>query len=110
MIFGDPDLLRRLFENFVSNAVQALTEKNGKGEVIVTDKDGKVLVQVRDTGHGIPPERLSGLFDEFTTTKGRGLGLGLAIAKKIVQLHGGEISVTSVVEKGTTFFITLPRE
>lgn len=110
MIFGDPALLRRLFENFVSNAVQALTEKNGKVEVIVTDKDGKVLVQVRDTGHGIPPERLSGLFDEFTTTKGRGLGLGLAIAKKIVQLHGGEISVTSVVEKGTTFFITLPRE
>jgi signal transduction histidine kinase len=68
----------------------------------------RVEIRVRDTGAGIPAERLSSMFEDFVTTKRRGLGLGLAIASKIVQQLDGRISVESEVGKGTTFVIDFP--
>ena len=73
----------------------------------VRDRD-KVEVSVTDTGSGIPAERLGAIFDDFVTTKKRGLGLGLAITKRIVEQLGGTISVTSELGKGTTFTMRFP--
>jgi len=67
-----------------------------------------VKVRVTDTGSGIPPERLAAIFDDFVTTKKRGLGLGLAITKRIVEQLDGTITVASEVGKGTTFTMSFP--
>jgi two-component system, sporulation sensor kinase A len=66
-------------------------------------------VRVQDTGCGIPADRLTAIFEDFVTTKRRGLGLGLAISRKIVDQLGGQISVTSDVGVGTTFVLEFPR-
>ena len=68
----------------------------------------KAEVTITDTGSGIPAERLGAIFDDFVTTKKRGLGLGLAITKRIVEQLGGTISVTSELGKGTTFTMRFP--
>jgi signal transduction histidine kinase len=65
-------------------------------------------VSVTDTGSGIPPERLSAIFEDFVTTKRRGLGLGLAICKRIVEQLDGTISVASEVGRGTAFTVRFP--
>jgi len=76
---------------------------------VATHRDReKVDVTVSDTGSGIPPERLGAIFDDFVTTKKRGLGLGLAITKRIVEQLDGTISVSSEMGKGTTFTIKFP--
>jgi signal transduction histidine kinase len=73
----------------------------GRGEI--------VQIRISDTGCGIPADRLQAVFEDFVTTKRRGLGLGLAITKKIVEQLGGRITVASEVGKGTTFVIEFPR-
>ncbi len=67
-----------------------------------------VIIQIEDTGEGIPPENLGRIFDYYFTTKEKGIGLGLPLAHKIIQAHGGSIEVESALGKGTTFRITLP--
>jgi signal transduction histidine kinase len=67
-----------------------------------------VEITVTDTGSGIEPERLSAIFDDFVTTKRRGLGLGLAICKRIVEQLDGTIAVASEVGRGTAFTVTFP--
>jgi signal transduction histidine kinase len=74
-----------------------------------TMRDGdSATIEIADTGCGIPPERLETIFDDFVTTKRRGLGLGLAISKKIVEQLGGAITVTSQVGVGSTFSLRFP--
>lgn len=103
-VVGDPSLLRRAFENLVSNAIQAMPNGRAGRVVIGVAREGReISAKVSDTGPGIPEENLINLFDEFMTTKGRGLGLGLAITRKILLLHQGHISVESEVGVGTTF-------
>ena len=77
--------------------------------ISTTATDKRVQIHVADTGCGIPPDRLGAIFEDFVTTKRRGLGLGLAISKKIVEQLGGQISVASEVGKGTTFVLDFPR-
>jgi signal transduction histidine kinase len=74
------------------------------------NQDGHVLIEVKDTGHGIPPENLPRIFDPFFTTKevGHGTGLGLAVCYGILTEHGGTLDVQSVVGAGTVFTISLP--
>ncbi len=67
-----------------------------------------MLITVADEGKGIPPEILPNIFRPFFTTKGHGTGLGLSLARRIVDSHGGQIDVTSVVGKGTEFLVRLP--
>src|SRR6267142_5808408 len=71
-------------------------------------EDGQVVLEVRDTGPGIAPERMQRIFDPFFTTKERGTGLGLALAQEIAQEHGGQLTVASTVGSGTAFTLRLP--
>jgi PAS domain S-box-containing protein len=105
--------LGQVFLNLLVNAAQAIPEgRADQHEVRVvtrTDDQGNVVVEVSDTGMGIPPENLSRIFDPFFTTKGEtGTGLGLAISHGAIRSLGGEITVTSVSGRGTTFHVVLP--
>lgn len=116
--FGDippitcsPSQLNQVFLNLVNNAAQAI--EKGRGEIRLTTRrqdDGRVAVEVQDNGKGIPSEVLPKIFDPFFTTKevGKGTGLGLSISYKIIQQHGGTISVDSTVGVGTKFTVVLP--
>jgi len=107
-IEGDVFALGRVYRNLILNAIQATAP--GGLIVAATETHGdRVQVRIYDTGCGIPPERLGQIFEDFVTTKRRGLGLGLTISKKIVEQLGGTISVASEVGKGTTFVLDFPR-
>jgi signal transduction histidine kinase len=108
MIEGDVFALGRVYRNLILNAIQA-TAPGGLIVVTTEARDDRVQVRVYDTGCGIPPERLPVIFEDFVTTKRRGLGLGLAISRKIVEQLGGRISVVSEVGRGTTFVLDFPR-
>jgi signal transduction histidine kinase len=106
-----PSQLNQVFLNLINNAAQAI--ESGTGELTLTTRveDAQhVAVEISDNGKGIPPEIMSKIFDPFFTTKavGKGTGLGLSISYKIIEQHGGKISVDSTVGKGTTFTIVLP--
>ena len=107
VIEGDVFALGRVYRNLITNAIQA-TQAGGRVTIATTREGDKVQVSVSDTGSGIPAERLGAIFDDFVTTKKRGLGLGLAITKRIVEQLGGTIAVASEVGKGTTFTIRFP--
>jgi signal transduction histidine kinase len=107
-IEGDLFALGRVYRNLVVNAIQA-TAPGGLVVAAVEAQGERVQVRVYDTGCGIPADRLQAVFEDFVTTKRRGLGLGLAISRKIVEQLGGRISVASEVGKGTTFVIDFPR-
>ncbi len=108
LIEGDVFALGRVYRNLILNAIQATAP--GGLIVAATETHGdRVQVRIYDTGCGIPPERLADIFEDFVTTKRRGLGLGLAISKKIVEQLGGRISVASEVGRGTTFLLDFPR-
>ncbi len=101
-IDGDRFALGRVYRNLVTNAIQA-TEAGGRVSIVTARTGDRIEVTVSDTGSGIPPERLSAIFDDFVTTKRRGLGLGLAISKRIVEQLDGTIAVESEVGRGTAF-------
>ena len=107
IIEGDVFALGRVYRNLITNAIQA-TQAGGRVTIATARDRDKVEVSVTDTGSGIPAERLGAIFDDFITTKKRGLGLGLAITKRIVEQLGGTISVTSELGKGTTFTMRFP--
>jgi len=107
-IEGDLFALGRVYRNLVVNAIQA-TAPGGLVVAAVESHGDRVQVRVYDTGCGIAPDRLQAIFEDFVTTKRRGLGLGLAISRKIVEQLGGRISVASEVGKGTAFVIDFPR-
>ncbi len=106
-IEGDRFALGRVFRNLITNAIQA-TEKGGRVTVETSRKGESVEVSVADTGSGIPPERLSAIFDDFVTTKKRGLGLGLALSKRRVEQLDGTITVQSELGRGTAFTLRFP--
>jgi len=106
--------LNQVFLNLIVNAAHAIEDRSGsdKGRIgIETRCEGdRVLITVSDTGCGIPTEIQTRIFDPFFTTKavGRGSGQGLAIARAVVEKHGGSLEFESEVGSGTTFFIRLP--
>ncbi len=111
----------QVFQNFITNAVQAMPEG---GDLSITAQKSdepsdpedssrkpsgrQMIIQVADTGSGISPENMENLFQPLFTTKAKGIGLGLVVCKNIVEAHGGEIAVESVVGQGTTFSIMMP--
>jgi signal transduction histidine kinase len=109
-IWADRDRLLQVFENLIGNALK-FTEAGGRIMVGASPRNGEVLFWVADTGPGIAYEDLPHLFDRFwqaRETRTAGAGLGLPIAKGIVEAHGGHIWVESTKGQGTTFFFTLP--
>jgi signal transduction histidine kinase len=106
-IEGDVFALGRVYRNLVLNAIQA-TAPGGDIHVAVTTLDGRACVSVSDTGCGIPSDRLTAIFEDFATTKHRGLGLGLPIAKKIVEQLDGSITVRSTPGEGTVVTLAFP--
>ena len=105
----DVDKMTRVFINLIKNAIDAMP--NGGKLTINSEKmNDKVKIAFADTGLGISEENLKKLFGPLFTTKAKGMGLGLAICKRIVEAHGGRISVESVINKGTTFTTTIPIE
>ncbi len=107
IIEGDVFALGRVYRNLITNAIQA-TQPGGRVTIATSRDRDKVEVSVSDSGSGIPAERLGAIFDDFVTTKKRGLGLGLAITKRIVEQLGGTITVASELGKGTTFTMRFP--
>jgi two-component system, NtrC family, sensor histidine kinase HydH len=103
----DPALTEQVFINLLSNAAQA--SQPGMPVTVATRLDGHcVEIDVIDRGTGIPPDKLETIFNPFVTTKQDGVGLGLAIVAKIVDRHGGKMTVDSEPGKGSTFRISLP--
>ena len=107
MIDGDRFALARVYRNLIMNAIQA-TEPGGRVSIATARVGDRVQVTVADTGSGIAADRLSKIFDDFVTTKRRGLGLGLAISKRIVEQLDGTITVESELGRGTTFTLRFP--
>lgn len=112
IIDGDPVLLEQVLVNLVRNAMDALAETPAAKRRIVirsTVKAAGVEIAVHDTGAGLDAEIMGTLFTPFTTTKPNGLGIGLVIAQRIVDAHGGSIRAHGNADGGATFTVTLPR-
>ena len=107
VIEGDRFALGRVYRNLITNAIQA-TAPGGRVTIVTSRAGDQVEISVTDIGMGIPAERLSAIFDDFVTTKRRGLGLGLAISKRIVEQLHGTIDVQSEVGRGTAFTLRFP--
>jgi signal transduction histidine kinase len=99
--------MMRVFINLIKNAIDAMPEK-GTVEISSCQTRDCEEIAFADTGIGIPDETLPKMFSPLFTTKAQGMGFGLAICKRIVESHGGTITVKTAVDKGTTFTITLP--
>jgi signal transduction histidine kinase len=106
-ILGDPKKLKQVFMNIITNGCQSMNE-HGILTINITPNDKKVDVSISDTGSGMSQEDVEKIFDPFFTTKPMGLGLGLAICKKIIDEHQGVITVDSEISSGTTFTVSLP--
>jgi len=107
MIEGDRFALGRVYRNLITNAIQA-TQAGGRVTIVTARAGDRVAISVTDTGSGIAPDRLASIFDEFVTTKRKGLGLGLAVSKRIVEQLDGTIGVESEVGRGTSFTLRFP--
>ncbi len=108
-VMVDRHMIEQVLTNLILNAVQAM-QQGGVLTIRTSVVEGICLIEVRDTGSGIPPAILQRIFDPFFTTKreGEGTGLGLSVSLGIVERHGGKILVDSEVGKGTTFTLCLP--
>lgn len=107
---GSASEMQQVLLNLINNAIDAMDPGGGNLDIMTRMEDGRVVCSIADTGSGIPQANLSRIFDPFFTTKpvGKGTGLGLSIIYGIINKMGGEISVKSVVNQGTTFILRLP--
>ncbi len=104
-MYGDANLVTLALINLIRNALQAV-EGQQDGIVKVDaciGASGRLLITITDNGPGIPSERLSAIFTPFYSTKSGGSGIGLPISQRIMQLHGGKLSVSSIPNVRTTF-------
>jgi two-component system sensor histidine kinase HydH len=104
---GDPNQLRQVFLNLLLNAIQAM-HAGGEVTLELKQEGGSTRVSVRDTGPGIPSDKLRQVFEPFYSTKPGGTGLGLPIAQRIVFEHGGRLAIESRPGEGTTATVILP--
>lgn len=105
----DSEQIKQAILNILLNALDAI-DKDGKISVVLRKSDENIMIEIADTGSGIPEEVLPRIFDLYYTTKDKGTGLGLSIVQKIVNEHDGWITVESKLGEGTKFRIYLPKE
>jgi C4-dicarboxylate-specific signal transduction histidine kinase len=113
MVRADGDMLRQVLVNLSNNSALAIAERNRSAGTITLQvvRDGPAFcIEVADNGAGVPPEIRPRLFEPYTTSRGigEGMGLGLAISKKIMLDHGGDLELAGSSADGTTFRLTLP--
>ena len=108
-IFVDSLHMRHVFDNLVANAYQAMPE-GGKLMIEAKAEEDGIRVSVADTGSGISRENLEKIFEPLFTTKARGIGLGLAVTKNLVEANGGTIEVKSEEGKGSSFIVIFPEK
>jgi signal transduction histidine kinase len=116
-IVADPDQLKQVFINVIINSVQSIEHQNGLIRIEVNESYGQAsyngslrnyIIEISDNGKGIGPENIERIFDPFFTTKSEGTGLGLSISYGIISRHGGDIELSSELQKGTKVKIKLP--
>lgn len=106
MPLDSPKMMEALL-NLIVNALDAISD-NGSVQIILTKSNEQFVVSIIDDGCGIAPKQLLTIFHPFTTTKPDGTGLGLPVAKRIIEGHGGHIRVSSAPNQGATFTFLLP--
>ena len=108
-VLADAQLLQQAIQSLISNAFEAMPHG---GTLIITPRydvpQRLITVEIGDTGSGIPTEQIDKVLRPFFTTKRRGLGIGLPLAKRIIERHGGSLSLVSTVGQGTTVSVCLP--
>jgi signal transduction histidine kinase len=109
MVDGDPQQLHQVFVNLLINAIEAMPQ-GGTVEVTLDAQpsDATIRLTIRDSGQGIPPELVPRLFEPFASGKERGTGLGLAVSRRILEEHGGTITIRPATPGGTEVVVTLP--
>jgi len=113
LVLGDPQRLSQVFDNLIGNAIK-FSPSGGVVSVRLRAEDQVVRAEISDQGIGIPADKLDRVWERFyqvdgaTTRRFSGTGLGLAIVKKLVEAHGGQVGVQSVVNQGSTFYFTVP--
>jgi two-component system, LuxR family, sensor kinase FixL len=108
---GDSVQLQQVILNLILNAFSAMSGLDGARRLVVRTTsmdDSSVLVEVQDSGTGIPADKIESIFEPFVTSKPEGLGMGLSICRSIIEHHGGRISAANNPDRGATFSITLP--
>jgi len=112
LLDGNKDYLQGVWINLILNAIDAINNSEGQITITTSFINNEYRITVADSGVGIPPERITRIFEPFYTTKepGRGTGLGLSMIHRTIKQHGGYITVDSQVGKGTIFTVTLPHE
>jgi signal transduction histidine kinase len=113
LVLGDRIELQQVILNLIINGVEAIgRNREGPRKLFVSssrdESNGRLLVAVRDTGVGLDAAHLNQIFDPFFTTKPRGIGMGLAISRSIIEAHGGRLWATSNSPQGAVFQFTLP--
>jgi two-component system, LuxR family, sensor kinase FixL len=111
LIHGDRIQIQQVLLNLISNSFDAMENNQGPREMSIRTSrkgPGTVKVALKDSGCGIPAQDLPKLFDHFFTSKKDGLGMGLSISRSIVEAHGGQLDVENNLDRGATFYFTLP--
>ncbi len=106
-LFIDPEFIKTCLYNIILNAFQSMP-RGGKLTVTTHQRENRFHLSIEDTGIGIPEDRLSRICDPFYTTKNTGLGLGLALTKRVIEEHKGKVEIRSIEGRGTTIIIILP--
>ena len=109
VVMADAYYVRQALDNLVRNAAEAMAAQDDAHLAISVDREGgTAVVRVSDNGPGIAPEKLDHIFQPFVSTKGKGMGLGLAICREIAEAHAGRLEVESALGEGTTFTLRIP--
>lgn len=107
-IEADKDMMKRIFVNLAVNGIQSMEKTGGTLKVSTKKASNRIQISFEDTGTGMKKETMKKIFTPFFTTKAQGMGVGLAICKRFVEIHGGNINVESEENKGSIFTVNLP--